>query len=50
MIQSYRDLKVWQAAMELAPQVYGLLKEFPKHETYRLTDQLRRAAVSIRPT
>ena len=46
-MNSYRELKVWQLGMELARQVYGLTREFPKHETYGLVSQVRRAAVSI---
>ena len=47
MVQSYRDLKVWQQAIDLVPEVYRLLKEFPKEENYALADQIRRAVVSI---
>jgi len=46
-IQSFRDLKVWQAGMELVAGVYRLTDSFPKEERYGLTSQLRRAAVSI---
>lgn len=45
--RSYRDLVVWQRAMELVPTVYELLKGFPKEETYALADHVRRAVVSI---
>ena len=47
MIESYRDLVVWQKAMDLAEEVYKLCKLIPKDEQYGLTSQLRRAAVSI---
>lgn len=47
MSGSYRDLRVWQQAMELAVQVYRLTEKFPKHELYGLTGQIRRAAISI---
>jgi len=47
VIQSYRDLIVWQKAVDLAPEVYRLIRRFPKEETYGLADQARRAAVSI---
>ena len=47
MSGTYEDLEVWQAAMELAARVYRLTEQFPKHETYGLSSQLRRAAVSI---
>lgn len=46
-IRSHRDLIVWQKGMELVVAVYGISKNFPKEETYGLTSQLRRAAVSI---
>jgi four helix bundle protein len=46
-IQSYRDLKVWQEAMNLAELCYRVTKGFPKEETYGMTSQIRRAAVSI---
>jgi four helix bundle protein len=46
-IQSYRDLIVWQRAMALAERVYEVTRDFPKAETYGLTSQMRRAAVSI---
>jgi four helix bundle protein len=45
--QSYRDLIVWQKAMEMVVQVYAITKQFPKEELYGLTSQVRRAAVSI---
>ncbi len=46
-IKSFRDLKVWEAAISLAEDVYNVSSVFPKSETYGLTQQLRRAAVSI---
>ena len=47
MSGTYADLEVWQAAVELAVQVYRLTATFPKTEIYGLTSQLRRAAVSV---
>lgn len=47
MASSYRDLVVWQKAMELTKQVYLTTKSFPKEEVYGLTSQIRRCAVSI---
>jgi four helix bundle protein len=47
MSNSYRDLRVWQQAMDLAMLVYRLTESFPKHELYGLTGQIRRAAISI---
>ena len=46
-ILGYRDLIVWQKAMDLAEMVYQMTAGYPKAETYSLTDQIRRAAVSI---
>jgi four helix bundle protein len=47
MAKSYKELIVWQKSMELAEKVYLLVKTLPKEETYALSDQIRRAAVSI---
>jgi four helix bundle protein len=46
-IDSYRDLKVWQEAMSVAERAYRVTAPFPKDETYGMTSQIRRAAVSI---
>ena len=43
----FRDLVVWQKAMELARQVYLNTEEFPKSETFGLRMQMRRSAVSV---
>lgn len=43
----HSDLIAWQKAMNLVETVYEITKVFPKEETYSLTSQLRRAAVSI---
>ena len=45
--KSFRDLLVWQKAHEFVLAVYRLTGGFPGHETYGLSSQLRRAAVSI---
>ena len=45
--RNYRDLLAWQEGMNLVDQVYLVTKSFPKEEIYGLTNQLRRAAVSI---
>jgi four helix bundle protein len=47
MIQSFRDLTVWQKSMALAERVYVVTEQLPRAETYGLTSQIRRAAVSI---
>lgn len=44
---AFKQLVVWQKAMELVRVVYRLSKLFPAEERYALTDQLRRAVVSI---
>jgi len=45
--KNYRDLIVWQKAMEVAAEVYEISKKLPKEELYVLSNQIRRAAVSI---
>jgi four helix bundle protein len=47
MGNSYRDLEVWQLAIELVEDVYRVTEGFPKHELYGLTAQVRKAAVSV---
>jgi four helix bundle protein len=44
---SFRELVVWQKAMQLTVQIYELTKEFPREEMYGMTAQMRRSAVSI---
>jgi four helix bundle protein len=46
-VMSYRDLKVWQKGIELVKMIYLLTRDFPKHETYGLTSQIQRSAVSV---
>ncbi len=49
--KDFRDLETWQRAMDLVEEVveevYEATKKFPREELYGLTNQLRRAAVSI---
>jgi four helix bundle protein len=47
MGQSYRDLIAWQRAMQLVTDIYRETGKFPVEERYGLTNQLRRAAVSV---
>jgi four helix bundle protein len=47
MVTSFRDLRVWQKAMDLADAVYTATAQFPRDEVFGLTSQVRRAAVSI---
>jgi four helix bundle protein len=46
-IKDYRDLIVWQKAMDLVETIYRTTGAFPREEIYGLTSQMRRAAVSI---
>lgn len=46
-IHTYKDLIVWQKAMDLVVAVYTFTEDFPKEELYGLTSQMRRCAVSI---
>jgi hypothetical protein len=43
----HRKLEVWQMSMALVKTTYELTREFPKEETYGLSSQMRRSAVSI---
>jgi four helix bundle protein len=47
LTKSFRDLVVWQKARNLAVAIYKLTNQFPKSELYGLTNQMRRAAISI---
>lgn len=47
MLNSYKELTVWQKSIELVLEIYRLTDEFPKSELYGLTSQMRRAAVSV---
>jgi len=46
-VQKYEDLIVWQKAMDLVVEVYKIVKLLPNEEIYALSDQMRRAALSI---
>jgi four helix bundle protein len=45
--QSFRDLQIWRKSMELTAVVYRLTNAFPREESFGLTSQLRRSAISI---
>jgi len=45
--KSFEDILIWQKAHQFVLDVYRLTENFPKHELFGLTSQLRRAAVSI---
>ena len=46
-IRSFKELKVWQNAMDAAMQVFELTKKFPSEEKFSMTDQFRRASRSV---
>ena len=46
-LKNFQDLIVWQESMVLAREIYRLVKLLPNEERYGLSDQMRRAAVSI---
>ena len=46
-MSNFRDLIVWNKSMDFAVEVYKVIDKLPKHENYALSDQLRRAVVSI---
>jgi four helix bundle protein len=47
MTKSYRELQVWQKAVDMVVAVYELTAEFPPQEKYGLASQIQRAAVSV---
>ncbi|HEY0758227.1 MAG TPA: four helix bundle protein [Acidisarcina sp.] len=47
MVESYRELIVWQRAIQLSVALYRFTHEFPRDEAYGLIRQLRRAGVSL---
>lgn len=46
-IRSFRELKVWQRAMDATMRIFTLTKSWPVEERYSLTDQLRRSSRSV---
>jgi len=47
MLKNYQELQVWQKSYQLCLEIYRISRRFPKEETYGLTSQMRRAAVSV---
>ena len=47
VIKTFKDILAWQKAHELALEVYKITSDYPKHELFGLTNQIRRSAVSI---
>lgn len=45
--KNYRELLVWQKAMQTVEEIYKVARQLPREETFALSDQMRRAAVSI---
>ena len=46
-VRNYRELKIWQKGIQVVKMVYELTKKFPQSETYGLSSQMQRSAVSI---
>jgi four helix bundle protein len=46
-IETYRDLEIWQKGIDVVKEIYTLTAKFPKEESYGLTSQMKRAAISI---
>lgn len=47
MINSFKDLKVWQKSVDLVEETYRITRQLPKQEAYGLASQIQRASVSI---
>jgi four helix bundle protein len=47
MVTSFKELIVWQKAMELVKEVYSISKSLPQEELYSLSSQIKRSAISI---
>jgi four helix bundle protein len=47
VIRSFKELRVWQNAMDLAVRIFELTKRFPSEEKYSMTDQIRRSSRSV---
>jgi four helix bundle protein len=45
--KTFRELEVWNKAIDLTALIYGSTADFPRHQTYGLSSQMQRAAVSI---
>ncbi len=46
-VKSYRNLIVWQKSIEVCTLIYRLTQDFPRDETFGITSQLKRAAISV---
>ncbi len=46
-MHNLKELKIWNKAIDLTVDIYKVTEKFPKEETYGLTSQIRKAAVSV---
>ena len=46
-ISNFKQLKIWQKGIEIVKDIYRITNQFPREETYGLTSQMRRSAISI---
>lgn len=46
-VKTYRDLDIWKKGIEFVKRIYVLTEKFPKEETYGLSSQMRRSAISV---
>ncbi len=46
-VKTFEDLIIWQKSIVLTKQIYVITRKFPKEEIYGLSNQLRRASVSV---
>lgn len=44
---NYKNLKIWQVGIEIAGDIFDIIKTFPKHERYDLSSQMNRCSISI---
>lgn len=47
MITTFKDIKVWQKAHQLALEIYKITRDFPVEEKFALTTQIRRSVISV---
>jgi four helix bundle protein len=47
VVNSFKELEVWQQSMNLIKDVYGIANQLPPHDRYTLGDQMRRSVISI---
>jgi four helix bundle protein len=47
MVRKFEDLRIWQDGMDLVEEIFGVTSNFPKSEIYGLTNQIRRAVISV---